>query len=467
MLFYRLAHLDQAPFILDEPHFLDAAWSQLQSGGTWVRASPIAGTQGLTYGPTPIWFYGLVQWVFGPSPVAAIAAMSTLTCLSQLTLAAGVSRALRGGPTVFALVLALLAASPYQFFWSRLAWDQWVNICSGFSVGLLGLTDWKWKRWPVAVLGLLSGIAFSSHLMSVLLTFLLFTVVLLERDRSWKGLLETGVLLAIPFLLFTSPYLLWLSGQPTPVGARSFGSGVSFLQRLLQPARIHSTAGIRYFFDDDWERFTRWTGLPAFAFRAGSVVEALLLVLCVIGLIAVLRRNDGTTRWMAVLGLATVFAYPALYAWKGLELQPHYQFPTGWLVPTGAGCFLTWARSRPTLLSARGGLWLVAGLNFAFVLLWSVFVNRFDGTRGIHYSSPVGQTRKAMTELCARSGSALSLANQTLVFPKVLEYLARTLPECRDKSIGFCGSACPSAEGTPPVFTLKYADSEGGRLEVR
>ena len=67
MLGYRLVNLDLLPFINDEPRFLAAAHGQLGTG-QWLSASPVMGTQGMYYGPSVFWFYGVVQLVLARAP---------------------------------------------------------------------------------------------------------------------------------------------------------------------------------------------------------------------------------------------------------------------------------------------------------------------------------------------------------------------------------------------------------------
>ncbi len=179
MVAYRFANFDLVPFILDEPYFLTAAREQVLSGH-WVSASPIQGTQGTTYGPTVLWFYGVVHQLFGSAPQTSILAMCALVTLSHVALAVALTRLFRGDALFLAALLALVAASPYQFFWSRLAWDQMVNVGASCTVALLCLPGPPgWIRR--VALGLVLGFAISSHLMVLPLVALTFAVLALEQ----------------------------------------------------------------------------------------------------------------------------------------------------------------------------------------------------------------------------------------------------------------------------------------------
>ena len=126
LLGYRFAHVDLAPFARDEPQFLRAAGDQLRTGH-WLSANPLYGNLGLRYGPTAFWFYGVEQALLGPDPRVAIVVMGLTVTLAHLGLAFALWRLFGGGPVFLAVLVAWVASSPYQFLWSRLAWDLTSN----------------------------------------------------------------------------------------------------------------------------------------------------------------------------------------------------------------------------------------------------------------------------------------------------------------------------------------------------
>src|SRR5262249_36186269 len=145
----------------DEPFFLQAAREQLYTGH-WAKTSPIYGSQSFRYGPSVLWFYGVVQWLFGPQPQVAIAAMCAAMGLAHIALAAGLARLFGGGVLLFAVLLAFIGSSPFQFIWSRLAWDQLVNVAAGWAVFWLCARE-KLRPRALLPLGLVFGFAISSH----------------------------------------------------------------------------------------------------------------------------------------------------------------------------------------------------------------------------------------------------------------------------------------------------------------
>src|SRR5437016_8864613 len=86
LLLFRFANFDLIPFINDEPQFLEGARQQLVTS-SWRSVSTLVGNQGVPYGPTAFWFYGLIHALFGPAPEIHIFAMCLLLTLAHLMLA--------------------------------------------------------------------------------------------------------------------------------------------------------------------------------------------------------------------------------------------------------------------------------------------------------------------------------------------------------------------------------------------
>jgi hypothetical protein len=463
MLLFRFAHFDLVPFILDEPQFLRAAHGQL-GGGHWLSASPLVGTQGVTYGPSVLWFYGAVQKVLGPAPRRDLMAMCVLVTLSHGAFAFAVSRMFRGGALLFAALLALVAASPYQFFWSRLAWDQLVNVCAAWTVVLLcapGPLGWGRRL----ALGAVLGLAISSHLMVVPLVALTFAVLGLERLREPRALLATLVPMLGMVLLVNLPYLLYLRAHPPPAlppVSQPF-SWELWRENLWQPARVATAAGLDYFFDGAWEDFLGWSGPVGRLFRDTAWMPLALSAVSALGLGLTLGAKQSERRRLAGLGLLAWLGYSLFYTYRVLERHPHYQFPTWWLVGVGVAGLLAWLGERAPAVGtlATGVVFLAALAQFALVERWMGYIQARGGTQGVHYSVPLGAQRRVLREACTRSeGQALTVWNLTALFPQSLDYVAWTTPECEGKQVQLCRQ-CP-ARGT--LFRLRYASPGAGAV---
>jgi hypothetical protein len=466
VLAYRLFNLDLAPFIQDEPYFLNAARAQLQPSGHWVTASPIAGTQGFTYGPSPIWFYGVTQTLFGTSARANITAMCAFVTLAHLLLAIALTRAFKRGPLFFGLLAAFIGALPYQFMWSRLGWDQLVNATSGLIVALLA-AERPFKPLRLVALGLVIGVALSSHLMVTMFVILCALVLLAEHVRAPRELGRLVGFAAPAVVLVNVPYLTFLLSRPLPAIAPSpWGAGPGFFTRLLEIPKVATFSGIEYFFDADWADFVSYAGFDAS--KLAPVMVAVVLLLTVAGLVLTVVFEQGGARRVAALGLTVLVGYPLFYAWKQLPLEPHYQFPTWWVIPVGIAGLVSWASRTPRFAAAAGGaVGAVVVLQLAFILIWVAYIRERGGTRGMHYSTPVEATAAAVRQACAGPEPTVYFANQTIVLPVVFQFHAEVEPLCVGKSLVQCGGGCPVGALGSRTFLFAYAKPRGGAAVLR
>ena len=475
LLAWRFARLDLAGFINDEPRFLEGATEQLRTG-RWLSASPFPGTQGVRYGPAVFWFYAAVASVWNDHPRTAIVAMCAVVSLAHLALAAALARAFGGGLGLFATLLAFLASSPYQFFWSRLAWDQTVDWTSAAVVAVLAVCTRP--SWPAGLaVGALIGFALSSHLM--VLPFAAAVVLALAWE-AWtsedrRGLATFAASAAAATLLVTLPYLCFLATsprgpmQPVALDLRTLAA------YALEPARVASVWGIEYFFDDDWGDFQGFLGGRAALWQGGLATALLIAAAALLGIVVALRSPDARARRLGRLALLTWLLAPFVLATRTLARHPHYQFGTWWLVPLGLAAALAWLNTRHPVGGRLGALavWLLAAWQAGFVGAWLGYVDDRVGTRGIHYGTPVGHQEAVMRAFCGHAEPSLVLSNETALFRRPLLYWTRVLPECRDKQIVVCGAgaragflACPTPASDGRLVHLVYARDRGGALRL-
>lgn len=194
----RHLRLDLAPFINDEPGKLAAAWMQAATK-TWVVSEPNAGTQGALYGPFSLWFYALVQRVLDARPETSILCAGVALTVAQLLMVWGLCRRFGQGAGVGALLVLWLAASPYQFFWSRVAWELGTNISCSLAVAVLTWNEAKWSWGRALLLGLCLAVGVLSHLMVVPFVAAAFALVVFENRGRLKnaavyvGLMATAI----------------------------------------------------------------------------------------------------------------------------------------------------------------------------------------------------------------------------------------------------------------------------------
>jgi len=464
MLGFRFWRLGDSPFIQDEPIFLMTAREQLRSGH-WVSTSPISGTQGLRYGPSVFWFYGVVQTLFGPAPEASIAAMCIVLCLAHIALAAGLARIYGGGWLQFATLLAFLASSPFQFIWSRLAWDQTVNLCAAWAVFLL-CSRGELRLRALLTLGLVLGYAISSHLMVIPLVACIGAVIAGEMRRSWRRLAVAAVALGSGILLVNLPYLQFLAREPVQLTSSQTFSASMIAQHLLQVVRVATSAGIDYFLDEDWSQFKRWLEVGQSLDWASNLVVVLLALSTAAGLVAGFQSNVLGRRRIALLASLCWAVYPVVYGSRSLKLHPHYEFPTYWITAAGVASFIVWLGKRRSLYGnlAASAVLVFAFVQFAFIIALSQFLHERGGTRGIHYSTTVAQQEELVRVACHQPQTTVVLQNTTRLFPVSLKYLSLVARDCEVKTLQICPPECRPRDRSVGRLLLRYTRLQGGAV---
>ncbi len=469
MVGLRFGDRDLVPYILDESHFQEAARAHVREG-TWAVISPLTGNLGIAYGPAPVWFYTAVHYLVGPRPERSVFAVTVFLSLADLLLAAAIAWSLRGGWLLFAALAALLAGSPFLFFWSRVAWE----VFSGYialAVALLANA----RTLSVArgaLLGIFLGLGLTSHPMTVPVVLAALVVLGWEawhRRAGAEGLLAVVALA----LLVNVPYLWALHVTPraapaarTGLGVRLLGTPVRLVVELLEPARILTTNGVNYFFDNAWPDFRIWLGPAGALLALGPVLTVVLSVMVAAGLLWAAFRAPPGARRVARVALLAWAGLAVLLSVLGLPIHPHYQLAAWWLVPTGVGALaMALLPAHPWL--ARGLLafvWVVALAETTFNVAWMRWVRERGGTAGIHYSVPMAAQRELLHAACATDRPQVALANRTYLFPESLLSLAQTEPPCAGKRVAVCSGNCPVLGAQWRVVSVRYAAYPGGRL---
>ena len=456
---YRLLNQDLVPLIADEPIFLRSARAQIFNAH-WVSASPLVGNQGLHYGPTILWFYGLLYKVFGSGPVPQFLIMTLLVTAANCSAAFAIGRYFAPRSQVPAALVALVASSPFHFLWSRMCWDQSVEILSGFSVAIL-CTKARLRPGRAAVVGILMGLAVSSHLMVTLLAIFIGIYFLLSSRRWWR--LLNAAIYGATVLALNIPYIRFLAKGPKP----SMPPGTpltleNFTTCLLEPLRVATTQNISYFFDSEWSSFVKAVGtighLPDYTSQEWAVLSVLLVALVWIAV-----KGPRRQRRFAAFAVAFWIGYAVFLAQRNLGLHPHYQFPSWWVVLAGAAAVLATLAQRDRGLYRFGLLvvWGVAILQMGFIVQWMSYIRERGGTRGIHYGATLAQQISAVRSACHHKGDPIVIESHVTVFGDSILYLASALKECDGKVVTV------SETGPGTRVRLEYESSDSARLVVR
>jgi 4-amino-4-deoxy-L-arabinose transferase-like glycosyltransferase len=467
MIGYRFLNLGLSPFILDEPQILRASYEQLQTG-EWRSGSPLLGTQGLPYGPSAFWFYGLVQSFFGLDPAVSILAMCLLLSLSHVLLAGALARAFDGGWILFATLLAWVASSPYLFFWSRLAWDQLVIVCSTVAIALITRPRFGWAK--ATALGLALGIGLSAHLM--ILPLMAVVLVGLIIAKGWTPTAKRLTLLAASVLAFIAvniPYGLFLLNNPTQSGPFPHPSMASLYNQLLAPARISTLWGIDYLFEGAWEDFLAFAGAAKPLFSQPFPTLAFAIAISVPGIIVATKSSAQHQKLIGILCLLAWLGYALAYGFFGIYPHAHYQFPTWWIISAGLAATLwwLWAQNRRLAIWIGAAVWIVALLQFYFVVSWVHYIRTRQGTQGVNYSVALDTQKRVIERACSAPEPEVSIEDYTLLFPASLEYLTLATEQCEHKRVRICEPLeCAPTGPRHRLFRLTYSSAVGGAVSL-
>jgi hypothetical protein len=280
--------------------------------------------------------------------------------------------------------------------------------------------------------------------------------------------IQRTVLTAIIALVINLPYLSYLASTNSsrPSARKEFSIE---LVRLFFPEalRVSSLAGIKYFFDDDWTIYRRFS--PFFVEVADYTAAALpwLAVAAFLGLLwALWFHRLGAQRTITIGAIVVWVGYSVFYSYLRLDPHPHYQFSIWWAMLVPLAGVLGWLK-RNKLLFTIGvvSIWGVALLQCSFIVNWMQFVQARGGTRGVHYDSPISQQRRAVREVCKYTRSTAFVTNRTFVIPVSLDYLASTEPSCSGKVLKFVSETRRRTLGEER-FVLQYAGPNTARLKV-
>jgi hypothetical protein len=477
MLAYRFAQLDLAPFARDEPQFLAAAREQLRTGH-WLSANPLYGNLGLRYGPAAFWFYGAVQALVGDGPRVAIVAMGLLVTLAQLLFALALVRLVEGGAVLFAVVVAWMAASPYEFLWSRLAWDLTSNAAVFAAAALLASYRELRPPWALA-LGLALGLGLATHpIVLPMAAGVLVAIVWEERSRLRQAARPLAVLVGT-MVAVNVPYLVFLARAPVVGRTPRVATTPSGLVTLaLQAPRIWTTWGFAYYFDDAWPDFRAWLGAETLALdTTSSVGLAVATAAAIAGIAVALASSEPRRQRMGRAALVAWAGTILLLALAGLGLHPHYHFSAAWVPVFGLAATVGWLRlKRPPWGAAALALVVaLAGGQFLVLVRWMGYVRERVGTRTPSYGTPIGAESDATRAICAGPEPLVVVRNRTALFRFPIEYLATTEPLCRGKAVVVCADAdrqgpftrpCPLPTDGARVVRLEYASARGGALAL-
>jgi hypothetical protein len=399
----------------------------------------------------------------------SIGACAAFYCVTFVVFAWALARLFDGGPLLYALVLGLLASSGYQFFWSRTAWEFGANLFCLFSLVALSTKRSELGPLRAILLGVALGLALGAHLQVVpFAAATLAVLAFLGRSQPLPTLRTVG-LTSLSAAVVNVPYLLALVRQPGGGGAHQAHTmhWNKLVTELGLPARIWTSAGIEYFFDDAFGDFLQTLSPPgrAWVSMSGWVV-VILAVLAAAGLVLAIGSKAPGQRRLGSLAALCWVGYAVFYGLIDLDLvHPHYQWATAWTQVVGLSALLGYLLRMP-------GRWpgaLLAGplclciLAQAYVQgAWMRYTAMRMGTHNVHISTPLEEQERVTRLMCQGDKPSIRVESFTQLFPPSIGYLAQHEPACRGKQLVWCGHRCPP--GPPSALHLYYQGRWGGAL---
>lgn len=397
----RFLDLGSAPFINDEPNFQLMLDGHLRNHTVPLLA--LVGSQGVSYGPTALWFYYPIRLF--TSDVNLITAYFAMIFIAGLAfMVAAVWKSTRA--TNAAWMAALISSAPLLFFYSRLAWDNSFLI---FLVGLLSFLvvrlDQKQSYLEWALLGLVSALIFNLHLMGVPVIAAAGLTLLPALRRQWR---ESGnqIFLSLGaasfcFVAIVLPYLIagW--------------SGLSASRGHFDLRFIRFGAGLSFAFN-----FFSWSGMGVFLEGAGNYLDRVLpgnlsklyqwdpsLILKTAATYLLLRTGWKLIRRekMPAIQRLGFFSFVLLFIYYGgLELDltfMHYFMPIWWVGFFFAVAALAESKGwmRKILVTAAA---LTVVMNVIFVFAAHDWISENHGTRGIYYGPVHSELERSVSEIC-------------------------------------------------------------------
>jgi hypothetical protein len=463
LLIPRFFGTEHSPFHGDEPK-IQLLWDSYAREGR-VPTSGIAGTRGLSYGPTALWLYSPLRWL--TDSVAALSVWHILFFLTGQLCVLWVIRGFEGWTAAFVLG-SLWFASPELTHFSQKPWDN------TFLVFTLGVSLLAWARGSGVGLGVGLGLSIGTHLMSAA-SVLSFGLDWLFRRKMRALLIATCVAGAclIPYFL-----ALLAKGFQAAPGYDSVLDKV--VRGVLQvPAFV-------------WGQ-TRWFTTSEFGYFLGGTLRGVksymdpltglltefdfalpLRVAAILGLGLSLLKWRESSRLMK-LGLVSFGATYVYYVSVGLDVsQPHYGFPIWWV--SGLGLWTVWKRI-PMRFQIHTRIYLVAVLwinaNFHFAFQRKVWAD--GGVRSVHYGPSPASVAVWSKSVCERDDVkelkciAIHLPDgmPSTVDPMSLEYGISHEPTCNLNAVRIQWRR----QGSPQPMdcreiALEY-ETDSARLRVR
>jgi hypothetical protein len=248
LIILRFIFPGDVSFIQDEANFLKTALKANQAG-EWFTLG-FEGARGIKYGPVAIYYFRVL--ISLTKNVLFISLLNTffITTLTLFSL----SKIATYSTYKRKNLLLVAFASPYLWFYSRMIWDNSLNIALiGLALSYY-LEFYKSNRLrPLAFSLLLMNLSIQIHLMSLcILIPVIFHMMLRKREALYRSK-KTVFALLILNIAILSPYLSYLVPQYLSLAHKSTSRPFKSFYLPMLGSRIFTTFDFSYFLGRKWQ----------------------------------------------------------------------------------------------------------------------------------------------------------------------------------------------------------------------
>lgn len=475
-------------FISDEAIFQE--WADEAAHGAGFRLVGMGGSSiPVAYGAGAVWLYQIPH-LLSSHPLAFTLFHTIIYSTCFIFLYLTLRRFLGRKPASFALLAA--SSSPFLFFFSRHTWDTtfFVPFTSAmiyaYSTIVYQSKTSPWSMqfnriWPLFMIAILAALSINIQLaigpfILVIFAALLFWLLKDERKNlaAWLAVVSCGIfiiLLCLPYAFAALDFMHKNAAYMAHTKQARWGDVRHFWWNIQYTLFGLSVWKAGLFFQPIYAKFAEFSGLffaKLFYLDPFGWLMKLASMAVFFGLFAKLAKGKiFQLSHLEFLTLAGFILILIVFQYLNVPVQPHY-FQSVWWVPFCLlGFAYSWAeqkseKSQKIFSLAFGGLIFT---NAAFLILSLSFLKINGGTRGMHHSTGILETRAALNSFCENLKSDPQFSNQKEISIDIsriemgnppIEYFLKRDSACEGHSFQVSMTPLPA-----PNFYLEYIDSTG------
>jgi hypothetical protein len=420
LIMLRFIFPGDVSFIQDEANFLKIALKANQAG-EWFTLG-FEGARGIKYGPVSIYYFRVL--ILLTENVLYISLLNTIfiTTLTILTL----SKVAKFSTYKIENLLLVAFTSPYLWFYSRMIWDNSLNIALiGLALSFY-LEFYKSNRLkPLAFSLFLMNLSIQIHLMSIcILIPVIFHMILRKREILYQSK-KTLFFLFILNSAILSPYLSYLIPQYLNVVYKSTARPFKSFYLPMLGSRIFSTFDFSYFLGKKWQLTFPIESLRYIVVAINSITWLAYFLSIKTIVKSVKERRLGP---LLELSLFIMLFQMVLYYTQGTYGHPHY-YVISWLPH-----LILIVKGIESLKNKTVG-YLYVSSSFCSLIIIAVHIHYNMGSRSHRYGPTLKNQIAVARKLADLRPKAIQLSSfHAKTYPTTLFFL-RDLEKINHKEV--------------------------------